>query len=117
VIARRVGDTLGNVGAIVLVCILLGGIGNMLDAGRRAIESEPTYASYGYMPPPAVDEVAQAIADSKAADQRVCTELHGPNAVALQLPDGSHRCTDKHGRKLARSAVSIPSHRFAQVAP
>jgi hypothetical protein len=64
-----------------------------------------TYSSYGYTAP---DQVRTAVAESEAADQAHCEALYGPHAVALQLPDGQHRCVDKRGRRLsAHSVISL----------
>lgn len=115
--ARRILDWLGIAAATALIAITLSGVGNLLDGLGRALHDSRTYASYGYEGSATADAISRAVDSSLAADQRQCEDLHGPNAVAMQLPDGSHRCADKHGRRLARNAVTIPSHRFAQVAP
>jgi hypothetical protein len=67
----------------------------------------PTYSSYGYTAP---DPVRAAVAESEAADQAHCEALYGPHAVALQLPDGQHRCVDKHGRRLSAHSVITVKH-------
>jgi hypothetical protein len=59
--------------------------------------------------------IERAIAASRDADQVQCRIDHGPDAVATQLPDGSHRCTDRAGKRLARSVITIPAHQLAQV--
>jgi hypothetical protein len=95
----------GIAGALILA-FCLASLGEILDA------TPTSYASFGYRGEPA-DTVAHAIASSRAADDVACRDLHGPNATAQQRPDGSHRCVDKRGRALARSAITIPSHELA----
>lgn len=92
-----------DLAAVTILAVALSWLGPIaIDASHTA----PTYASYGYTP----DAAADAVDRSRAADQRACETLHGPHAVAVQLPDGQHRCTDKHGRRLsARSAVTVIS--------
>lgn len=40
-------------------------------------------------------------AESRDADMTQCQRQHGPHSVAVFGPDGSHRCLDKHGRRVA----------------
>jgi hypothetical protein len=68
---------------------------------------------------PAPDEehtVKHAVAASQAADRHQCQDMHGPHALALQLPDGSHRCVDRNGRRL-HTVITIPAHQLAHVRP
>jgi hypothetical protein len=55
----------------------------------------------------AAQEPADAVARSELADALQCRELYGPNAVAFSLPNGEHRCTDKHGRRLTPRSVVL----------
>lgn len=111
---RRALDALGIIACTALAAFVLAGLGLMLDQARDAIGAQPAYHSYGLRP---ADPITLAAEASRAADQQQCVDVHGPHATALQLPDGSHRCLDKHGRRLARSSITIPAHRLAQVAP
>jgi hypothetical protein len=73
-----------------------------------AIAFALSYAPQYSAPREEDDAVSDAIQRSQAADARLCQDLHGPESVAIQLPDGQHRCTDKHGRRLSnRSAVTL----------
>jgi hypothetical protein len=38
----------------------------------------------------------------RAADIEACRRLHGPDASAVHLPDGQHRCTDSRGAPMSR---------------
>lgn len=89
--------------AVLLIVACLAWLGPWLD-------EEPTrpYSSYGYVAP---DTAANAVAESEAADQAHCEALHGPHAVAVRLPDGQHRCADKHGRRLSTRSVISVNHR------
>jgi len=71
--------------------LVLGAVGPSLDA-------EP------YPAAPDVDHVALAVAASQAADLDECRRQHGEASV-VYLPDGQHRCTTKHGRRLAQSGT------------
>lgn len=46
------------------------------------------------------DEAPATVEASRAADRAQCRADHGPHAIATELPDGSHRCTDHRGRRL-----------------
>lgn len=48
-----------------------------------------------------------AVADSLSADAAQCRADHGPHAVAVHLPDGSHRCADKHGRRYRSQVTQV----------
>lgn len=117
--SRRVTEALGIVAAALLLAFVLAGADTIVSAFGHAVDGQPTYASYGYREPdPRSDAIARAVAASLEADTRQCRDLHGTEASALQLPDGSHRCVDKHGRRLSsRSAISIPAHEIATARP
>lgn len=83
--------------AVTAIVLALSWLGPALDA-----------APYGSGAP--ADTHTDAIERSLAADLRECQELHGPHAVAVHLPDGQHRCADKHGRKLSRRSVITIAH-------
>jgi len=51
--------------------------------------------------------IDHAVAASAAADTAWCRELHGPRAIAVQLPDGQHRCADQDGRRLPASIITV----------
>jgi hypothetical protein len=53
------------------------------------------------------DQIHRAVDASRAADREQCRRLHGRDATAIELPDGSHRCADRHGRRLALSVITI----------
>jgi hypothetical protein len=73
--------------------------------GPMFLDGGPTYSSYGYVAPTGSDITAAA---ERQADVAFCQQLHGPNATALYLPDGQHRCADKHGRRLSpRSGIVL----------
>lgn len=112
----RILDALNIALCSLLLAAVMAGADTLSEGFSRALQDQPTYASFGYTPDTRRgDTVARALADSIAADTAQCRELHGPEATALQLPDGSHRCVDHHGRRLSsRSAISIPSHAVAQ---
>lgn len=84
------------IGSLAAIVLALGWAGPQIDHG-------PTYASYGYTPD--ADPV-QEVRNSRAADMALCARLYGLHAVAVQLPDGQHRCADKHGRRL-RDKVNL----------
>ena len=69
----------------------------LLGAFGPALDAEPYPAAPAVDP---VDNVALAVAASRAADLAQCQAQYGPNASAVHLPDGQHRCTNKHGRRL-----------------
>ena len=72
----------------------------------RASEEAPSYSSYGYVAPSVAQDPIEA---SHIADASECRALFGPNAAADYLPDGQHRCTDKHGRRLrALGTIEYP---------
>jgi hypothetical protein len=72
----------------------------------RAYEEAPTYSSFGYVEPVAnLDR--DPVEESRLADLRVCMDLHGPNVAVVYLPDGQHRCTNKHGRSMATVAHEV----------
>lgn len=52
------------------------------------------------------DDPAAAVLDSREADAAQCRADHGPHSTAIHLPDGSHRCADKHGRRY-RQTVAV----------
>lgn len=66
------------------------------DAGR-------TYASYGYTSA-ALDEGQAELLDAQA--RSICAATHGPEGATVRLPDGSVRCSTKHGR----SVITVLSH-------
>lgn len=70
------------------IAALVGWVGPMLDAGPD--RDAPTQA----------ERMAHAFAASRAADAAQCQATYGPNATAVHLPDGQHRCADKRGRRL-----------------
>lgn len=93
--------TLQALGLAALVAFVLGVFGPSLD--------NRSYSSYGYTgdaPDTAAESAGRAVALSQAADSAHCAALHGPQAVAIQLPDGQHRCADKRGR-MVRSVITI----------
>ena len=67
-----------TVASVAFVALALGWAGPKLDTPSDPISS---------------------IAASRLADADECRAQHGPHAVAIELPDGSHRCADKHGRR------------------
>lgn len=62
-----------------------------------------TYASYGYTPATLNEAQAERL-DAQA--RAICTATHGPEGATARQPDGSVRCTNKHGR----SAITVLSH-------
>lgn len=56
-------------------------------------------------------EIRAAVTASRADDLGLCQQMHGPEAVAVQLPDGSHRCADKHGRRLHSSVITTDNRK------
>jgi len=67
----------------IAAAIVLGGGGLFLDE----LSQPPTPRDY--------------FAESRDADMTQCQRMHGPHSVAVFGPDGSHRCLDKHGRRVA----------------
>ena len=67
-----------TVASVASIAIALGWVGPQLDAQADPLTS---------------------VAASRQADADQCRAQHGPHAVAIHLPDGSHRCADKHGRR------------------
>lgn len=79
--------------------------------GPIALDSRgPAYSSYGHVEQ---DASADAVDASRTADQRQCEAQAGPHSVAVQLPDGQHRCADKHGR-LLRSTLLASKREVSQ---
>jgi hypothetical protein len=108
-------EILGLAVSAVLIAIGMSAVDDVNRGFGHEISSQPTYASYGYTPDPGTDAVERAVSASIDADARLCRDMHGPNATAQQRPDGSHRCVDKHGKRLSsRSGISIPAHEIAQ---
>lgn len=55
-----------------------------------------------------ISGAALAAAAGREEDNRLCRRMHGPDAAALHLPDGQHRCTDSQGRRLSpRSGIVL----------
>lgn len=82
--------TLQSLAGAAAFALLLGAFGPTLDAGPYDDGADARQAT----------QVADAVEASRAQDIAQCRAVHGPNAAAVWLPDGQHRCTDKHGRRL-----------------
>jgi len=70
---------------------------------QPSLADGPTYASYGYTPT-AQDEAQAERLDAQA--RAICTATHGPEGATVRQPDGSVRCSNKHGR----SVITVLSH-------
>ena len=89
--AARIPTMAGTLAAVLLIALTLGWFGPQLDQPAQAL----------------------TVAESQDADVIQCRADHGPNATAVQLPDGSHRCTDKHGRRLRNTTAATVVARSA----
>jgi hypothetical protein len=96
---RRLVDIATGAIIAAVIALTIGALGELLDAHDAQQH--------------AATAIARAAADDRDADLRQCQAVHGENPSAVQLPDGSHRCVDKRGRRL-NAATTVAAREGAR---